>query len=104
MVKPLRKISSETRKFARKVSRGVSDNQCPSPPLEETNSRGNLKSVRICSDQTWNEKRTNLYDSDFADGKRMDAQDFIMDLSLQEGLINISNLGKLLEELKETDC
>lgn len=104
VVKPLRKISSETRKFARKVSRSVPDNQRPSPPPEETNSRGNLKSVRVCSDQTWNGKRTNLYDSDFADGKRMDAQDFIMDLPLQEGLINSSNLGKLLEELKETDC
>lgn len=86
------------------MSRSVPDNQRPSPPPEETNSRGNLKSVRVCSDQTWNGKRTNLYDSDFADGKRMDAQDFIMDLPLQEGLINSSNLGKLLEELKETDC
>ena len=116
-IHPLRKISSETRKFARKISR-VSDNhsiptQCPaSVPMRSL--ACSIPTMQTCSVHTADRKdkqaqaqaQAQEIDFDKPPGNSCKAEDMwklIHDTSFQETILS-PTLCRLLGDLRETDC
>ena len=104
VMQPMRKISSGTRKLARKMSRSTSDNQRPLSAPVQSRPCNDSASVPICSVHRWDGTKTNGYEMDVAVSK-VKAEDVnVKNASFQEILITYSDLPKLFEELRETDC
>lgn len=111
-IQPLRKISNETRRIARKYSRNVSSNQssvtqCPvSVPMRSVPCCS--PPVQACSVHTSDrkEKHTQEIYVDKCPGigcKAEDMGNLIQETSLQETLLS-PTLQRLLGDLRETDC
>ena len=104
---PLRKISSGTRRFVRKISRSVSDNQRAVPPVSAHSAQIMLLAQDSDVDtldgkQTTHEIEVSNCDKDY----KMECfiiSDMSIDTLISEVLLT-SNMQVLLEELRETDC
>ena len=105
-VQPLRKISSETRKFVRKVSRSPSDNQRSHSPVPAQFAQV-LPPVQNDYADSLDGKETHKTEVSIC-AKENKTEPIIMadmsiNMSITDALLS-PNLNKLLKELRETDC
>ena len=111
-MQPLRKISNETRRIARKYSRNVSSNhssptQCPvSVPMRSMPCSS--PPVQACSVHTSDRKEKHTQGIHFhkcpgISCKAEDMENLIQETSLQETLLS-PTLHRLLGDLRETEC
>jgi len=101
---PLRKISSETRKFARKMSRSVSDNQRPvSVPAQCFAGSTSPVKIRSVHRLDGKERKTHQVEVGKCQAVEADGMKITKDISFEE-IFRSPNLHIILEELRETDC